>query len=163
MFSWIDRLNESIGRAVAWLAVIMALLMVAVVMLRYVFDTGTLLLQESILYLHGTAFMLAIAWTLKRGGHVRVDVLYGRMSAKQRHVVDLAGHLLMLLPVCVFVFWTSLPYVQASWRILEGSADVGGIHGVFLLKTLIPVMAVLLFLQGLSEISRAVAGLRDNA
>jgi TRAP-type mannitol/chloroaromatic compound transport system permease small subunit len=78
-------------------------------------------------------------------------------------MIDLLGHLLLLLPVCGFVFLTSLPYVQASWRILEGSADVGGIHGVFLLKTLIPVMAVLLFLQGMSEIARAIAGIRANA
>jgi TRAP-type mannitol/chloroaromatic compound transport system permease small subunit len=98
-----------------------------------------------------------------KGGHVRVDVLYGRLSPRNRCVVDLTGHLFLLLPVCIFIFWTSLPYVRASWRILEGSADVGGIPAVFLLKTLIPVLAVLLFLQGLCEITRSARGLRRDA
>ncbi len=162
VFDWIDRMNEAIGRILAWFMVVMALLMVSVVLLRYVFGIGTLILQESILYLHGTSFMLTIAWALKRGGHVRVDVFYGRMTLRQRNLVDLTGHLLLLLPVCVLVFWTSIPYVQASWRILEGSADVGGIPGVFILKTLIPIFAILLFLQGLCEIARAVKGIPPN-
>ena len=153
---WIDRLNDTIGRIVAWFALVMALLMVVVVVLRYAFGVGTLLLQESILYLHGTAFMLAIPYALKMGSHVRVDVIYGRLNQRQRHLVDLVGHLLFLLPVGAFILWASLPYVQASWRILEGSADVGGIPGIFLLKTLIPVFALLLLLQGIAEIVRSI-------
>lgn len=162
MINLIDALSGWLGRVVAWSALIISALMVVVVLLRYLFSTGTLLVQESILYLHGIAFMLAIPYTLKEGGHVRVDVLYGRMSAKGKACIDLAGHLLFLLPVCGFIFWTSIPYVQASWRILEGSPDVGGIPGVFLLKTLIPVMAALLFLQGVAEILRAIRVLRNH-
>lgn len=163
MFKWIDVLNETIGRVVAWFSLIMALLMVGVVLMRYLFDMGTLVLQESILYLHGFGFMLAIPYTLMKGGHVRVDVLYGRMSARNRCLVDLTGHLFLLLPVCIFIFWTSLPYVGASWRILEGSADIGGIPAVFVLKTLIPVLTALLFLQGLREVVRSLRGLRSDA
>ncbi|MEZ5594932.1 MAG: TRAP transporter small permease subunit [Pseudomonadales bacterium] len=152
---WIDRLNGLIGRLVAWGALAMTALTLVVVVLRYVFDEGTLVLQESVLYLHGIAFMLAIPWTLKQGGHVRVDLLYGRLDERSRARIDLAGHLLLLLPLSAFIVWTSAPYVAASWRILEGSPDVGGIPGIFLLKTLIPLMATLLFLQGLAEIARA--------
>jgi len=134
----------------------MGLLTCTVVVLRYGFDTGAVVLQESVIYLHATAFMMGIAYTLRLDGHVRVDVLYARLDARQRAWINLAGHVLFLLPVTLTIGIGSLPYVAASWRILEGSPEVGGIPAVFVLKTLIPVMAVLLCLQGLAEIARSV-------
>jgi TRAP-type mannitol/chloroaromatic compound transport system permease small subunit len=104
--------------------------------------------------MHGILFMLGIPYALLQNSHVRVDIIYSRLSSRQQDRVDIAGHILFLLPIAVYIFVTSLPYVAASWRVLEGSAEVGGIPGIFLLKTLIPVMAVLLFLQGLSEIAK---------
>jgi len=162
MSDLIDRLNDTIGRAVAWCMLLMALLTVSVVVLRYVFDQGTLVLQESVLYLHGIAFMLAIPHTLKQGGHVRVDLIYGRLTLQSRALVDLIGHIVLLLPVSAFLFWSSLPYVASSWRTLEGSGDVGGIPAIFLLKTIIPVMAMLLFLQGVAECARCIRTWRGN-
>lgn len=156
MFSLIDRMNTALGRAVAWCMLLMAVLTVTVVVFRYVFNASTLILQESVVYLHGIAFMLAIPYTLKQGGHVRVDLIYGRLSPPQQALVDLIGHLLLLLPVSAFLFWSSLPYVASAWRTLEGSGDTGGIPAIFLLKTIIPVMAVLLFLQGVAECARCI-------
>lgn len=135
---------------------LMALLTVTVVVLRYAFDMGTLVLQESVMYLHGIAFMLAIPHTLKQGGHVRVDLIYGRLTLRSKALVDLVGHVVLLLPVACFLFWSSLPYVASSWRTLEGSGDIGGIPAIFLLKTIIPMMAVLLFLQGVTECARCI-------
>ncbi len=106
------------------------------------------------MYMHGILFMLAIPFTLRADGHVRVDLIYSRLSQKHKDWIDAGGHLLLLLPVSVFIFVTSLPYVSASWRVLEGSTEVGGVPAVFLLKTLMPLMAALLFLQGLSEIAK---------
>ncbi len=156
MFDLIDRLNDAIGRTVAWCMLLMALLTVTVVVLRYAFDMGTLVLQESVMYLHGIAFMLAIPHTLKQGGHVRVDLIYGRLTLRSKALVDLVGHVVLLLPVACFLFWSSLPYVASSWRTLEGSGDIGGIPAIFLLKTIIPMMAVLLFLQGVTECARCI-------
>ena len=156
----IDRLNDLIGRTVAWFTALMAGVTVVIVMLRYAFDQGTIVLQESVMYLHGFAFMLAIPYALRAGAHVRVDLLYSRMSPRRQALVDLCGHILFLLPVSAFLFYSSLPYVQASWRVLEGSTEVGGIPAVFVLKTLIPVMALLLFAQGVAEILRAIRTLR---
>ncbi len=151
----IDRLCNWLGRTVAWFTVLMAAVTVMVVVLRYAFDEGTILLQEGIMYLHAFAFMLAIPYALKEQAHVRVDLLYARMSPQRQGMVDFFGHLLFLLPVSIFILVTSLPYVQASWRVLEGSSEVGGIPAVFVLKTLIPVTAALLFLQGAAEALRA--------
>lgn len=152
----IDRLNHHLGRATAWLTALMAAATGALVALRYAFGQNTILLQEGVGYLHGLVLMLGIAYTLKEGGHVRVDILHNAMSARWRRRVDAFGHLAFLLPTAAFIFFTSLPYVAASWRVLEGSAEVGGIQGVFLLKTLIPVMAALLLLQGLSELLKVL-------
>lgn len=152
-----DSINQRIAHAIRWLALAMALITVSVVVLRYVFNTGTIVMQESVMYLHGILFMLGIPYGLKQNTHVRVDVVYARLNEDQQRWVDIAGHALFLLPVSIFIFVTSLPYVAAAWRVLEGSAEVGGIPAVFLLKTLIPVMAALLFLQGLSEISKRLA------
>lgn len=140
----------------------MGLATCAVVVLRYGFDIGAVVLQESVIYLHATAFMLGIAYTMKVDEHVRVDVIYGRLSGRQQAWVNLAGHLLFLLPVALTIGIGSLPYVTASWHILEGSPEVGGIPGIFVLKTLIPVMATLVTLQGLAEIARNVRHLAQK-
>jgi TRAP-type mannitol/chloroaromatic compound transport system permease small subunit len=89
-----------------------------------------------------------------------VDILYARMSDHHRTLVDLFGHLFFLLPVSALILWTSVPYAADAWRVLERSSEVGGIPAVFLLKTLIPTMALLLALQGLAEIGRTVQRLR---
>ena len=133
----------------------MALITFAIVLFRYGFNLGAIAVQESVLYLHAIAFMLGIPYALQTDEHVRVDVLYSRLSATARARVNLAGHCLLLLPVAGTIFWLSLPYVSASWRILEGSPEVGGIPGVFVLKTLIPLSSALLLLQGLAAITRA--------
>jgi TRAP-type mannitol/chloroaromatic compound transport system permease small subunit len=144
----LDRLAELTGRIISWLTLAMVIITFTVVVLRYVFETGSIALQESATYLHAVVFMLCAAYTLKQDAHVRVDIFYQRWSARTRAWVDLIGTLLLLLPVCVFIIASSLDYVALSWSIREGSQEAGGLDGVFLLKTVIPVMAGLLLLQG---------------
>ena len=141
----------------------MAVITFAIVLFRYGFNLGAIAVQESVLYLHAIAFMLGIPYALKTDQHVRVDVIYGRLSARGKAWVNLLGHCLFLMPVSASLFWLSLPYVGASWRILEGSAEVGGIPGIFLLKTLIPVTSALLFVQGLVGVARSVGIIRSTA
>jgi TRAP-type mannitol/chloroaromatic compound transport system permease small subunit len=153
----IDRFNAAIGRAASWCALAIVLIGFAVVLMRYVLGIGSIWLQESILYAHAALFLLAAAWTLKEGGHVRVDVFYASASPRTKALVDLAGTLLLLLPFCVAVIWFSLPYVARSWAILERSRETSGLPLVFLLKTLIPLFAVLLALQGVAQAIKAAA------
>lgn len=152
----IDRCNLRLGRVAAWLTLLMALATAAVVALRYAFGQNTILLQEGVVALHGLALMLGIAYTLLERGHVRVDILHNRLPERRRRMVDAFGHAVFLLPVAALMFVTSLPYVAQSWRVAEGSAEVGGLPGVYLLKTLIPLMALLLFAQGLSELMKVL-------
>jgi TRAP-type mannitol/chloroaromatic compound transport system permease small subunit len=153
----IDRVNTAAGRAASWCALAIVLIGFAVVLLRYVLGLGSLWLQESILYVHAALFLLAAAWTLREGGHVRVDVFYADASPRVKAWVDLLGVLFLLLPFCVAILWFSLPYVARSWEILERSREASGLPLVFLLKTLIPIFAVLLALQGLSQAIKSIA------
>tara|TARA_B100001964_G_scaffold245479_1_gene332717 strand:+ start:4258 stop:4767 length:510 start_codon:yes stop_codon:yes gene_type:complete len=153
---FLDAVNELIGTSVAWLTLVMMITTCSVVMARYIFNVGSIALQESVMYLHGTVFMLGIAYTLKHQGHVRVDIFYARFSVKTRAMVDSLGTLLFLFPIGLFFFISSLDYVSFSWTLKEGSAQPGGLPGVFVLKTLIPVMAFLLLLQGITELGRSI-------
>ena len=151
----IDRFTEACGRVLAWFSFAMMLLTCAVVVLRYVLQGGNqVLLQESVIYLHACAFMLGAAWTLKRNGHVRVDIFYRTASVRVRAWIDSLGVLLFLMPMSVFLFWISIDYVGRSWSIHEVSPEPGGIPAVYLLKSLIPAMAALMILQGMAELLR---------
>ena len=145
-------LTHAMVRPLRWLALVMVLLTFAIVILRYALNTGGVLLQESVMYLHGVFFMLAIALGIGENTHVRVDIVYSRLTPDQQQWIDLAGHI-FLLPVAGFMVWVSLPYAANSWQILEGSSEVGGIPAVFLLKTLIPLTGALLIFQGIAGIA----------
>ena len=150
----LDRFAEMSGRIIAWLTLAMVLTTATIVMLRYLFNTGSIALQESVTYLHATVFMLGAAYTLKHDGHVRVDIVYQKLTPYGRAWVDLLGTLLLLFPVCIFMLYTSMSYVTSAWAIQEGSREAGGLDGVYLLKTAIPLMAILLLLQGCSLLIR---------
>lgn len=154
LIAWLDSASERLGKSLSWLVLAMMLIQFLIVVLRYVFSFNSIPMQESVMYMHAVVFMLAAAWTLKHDGHVRVDIFYRAMSPRRKALVDLLGTVFLLLPVMIFVILTSLGYVGKSWRIFEGSPDTGGIQGVFLLKTLIPVFGSLMILQGLVEATR---------
>ena len=159
----IDLLNDCVGRTVAWLTFAMVIVTCGVVLARYLFGAGSIALQESVMYMHGSVFMLAIAFTLKEKAHVRVDVLHEKLSVQTRALIDMFGILLFLMPVSIFIFWTSLDYVSFSWSLLESSSQPGGLPGVYLLKTLIPAMAGLLFLQGIAEFLRSFSNFKNKS
>lgn len=150
----IDDFTEKTGKVIAWLTLLMVLLSFIIVLLRYGFNLGWIAMQESVLYFHGIVFMLGAAYTLKAGGHVRVDIFYQHFSSKQKALVDFIGTLFLLLPVCIFIFIISFDYVMVSWRIMEQSSEAGGLPLVYLSKSLLLVMAITLSLQGIAEMSR---------
>ncbi|HWP26815.1 MAG TPA: TRAP transporter small permease subunit [Xanthobacteraceae bacterium] len=155
----IDRFNAAIGRAAAWAAVFIVVVQFAVVVLRYAFGIGSIWLSESILYGHAALFMLAAAWTLREEGHVRVDIFYAEAPPRRKAMIDLAGALILLLPFMLVLAALALPYVRQSWAVLERSRETSGLPAVFLLKTLIPVFAILFALQGIAQAIRAASAL----
>jgi TRAP-type mannitol/chloroaromatic compound transport system permease small subunit len=155
----IDRLVSGLGRLAAWLVLVVVLLQFALVVARYLFGLGSIWLSETVIYAHAAVFMLAAAWTLRAGGHVRVDVFYAEASGRTKALIDLAGAVLLLLPFMLVLLWLSVPYAARSWAVLEHSQEASGLPLVFVLKTLIPVFAALMALQGVAQVIRAAATL----
>lgn len=153
---WIDRLNGAIGVTVSWLILPVVLIAFAVVVLRYAFSMGFPWFQELYIWLHGAAFMLAMAWVLRDGGHVRVDLFYKKWSVRKRAWADLLGVFVFLVPMMGSILYLSWPLVQRSWRIMEKSATSDGLTYLYLLKTLLPAACVLVLLQGLAIAARAI-------
>lgn len=160
---YIDSFTDRCGRLLAWLALGMALLTTLIVVLRYVFDIGSIAAQESVIYMHGSLFLLGAAYALKTGAHVRVDIFYHNFSARTRAWVDSVGGIVFLLPLCAFILASSWDYASESWTMRETSAEPGGIPAVFLLKSLVPLMALNLALQGLAEVLRNALILVEGA
>jgi TRAP-type mannitol/chloroaromatic compound transport system permease small subunit len=151
----IDRITAAVGRIATWCALYVVLAEFAVVVLRYALGFGSIRLQESVVYAHAGLFMLAAAWTLQTGGHVRVDIFYGRATGRARAAIDLLGAVVFLLPFAAVLFALTLPYVERSWHIFEASPQPSGLPFVYLLKTVILAFAVLIGLQGVAQALRA--------
>lgn len=162
MHTFIDTLNEWVGRAVAWCVLALVLIAFTVVLLRYSFGIGSIALQESVTWLHAIVFMVGAAYTLGHDEHVRVDIFYRRMGPKGRGLVDLLGALFLLMPVCALLFWKGWGYAASSWALGEGSREAGGLPFLYLLKSLIPLTAALLFLQGVSLALHSLRALRGR-
>lgn len=151
----IDAISITVADAVRWSALALVVITAVIVIQRYVFGVSITKLQESVIYLHSILFLLSSASALLTGGHVRVDILYSKLTDRGRAWTDMAGVYLALIPMSWLILETSRSYVGGAWRILERSRESDGLPLVFLLKTAIPVFAVLMILQGLSMAARA--------
>jgi TRAP-type mannitol/chloroaromatic compound transport system permease small subunit len=158
----LDRISVTLGRATAWLTLLMVIVTFVVVVMRYLFDFGLIWLQESVVWMHAFVFMIGAAYTLQQEEHVRVDIFYRAMSPKRRAWIDCIGVLLFLLPLCVLLAWTSLDYIALSWQLREASRESGGMPYplIPLLKSTLIVMPILLGLQGVSLLLRCIRTLR---
>ena len=160
----LDRFSAAVGKASAWLTLFMVIVTFAVVVMRYVFDAGLIWLQESVVWMHAFVFMVGAAYTLQQEEHVRVDIFYRAMSSRRRAWVDLIGVLVFLLPLCVFLVWKSLSFVELSWQLHEASRESGGMPYplVPLLKSILIVMPVMLGLQAVSMLLHCITVLRKD-
>lgn len=159
---YIDLFTEGCGRVLMWLGFGMAVITALIVLLRYGMGIGSIMLQESVIYMHGALFLLGAAYALKNSAHVRVDIFYRDFSARTQAWVNSLGGIVFLLPLCVFILVSSWDYVGESWSMRETSADPGGIPAVFVLKTLIPAGAICLALQGIAEVLRSMLTLVEG-
>ena len=140
----------------------MVLITCTVVIMRYGLDMGSVFLQDVVLYLHGGLFLLGAAFALKRGAHVRVDIFYRNFSESRKALIDLLGNIIFLQPVSWTILLYSWGYVEFSWRIMEVSAEPDGLPFVYLQKSLLIAVSILLMLQSLSEILKSYLTLKRN-
>ncbi|WP_317932506.1 TRAP transporter small permease subunit [Halioxenophilus sp. WMMB6] len=148
----LDQFARVCGYTCAAMIPLMVAITFAVVVLRKGFQTGSIAMQESITYLHAWVFLVAMAFTLKTEGQVRVDIFYRKFNHRQQAWVNAIGGLVLLMPLCVVLLITSWDYALRSWEIHETSAEAGGLPFVYLLKSFLPLSATLLLLQCLAEV-----------
>lgn len=158
----IDSAVFALGEIVKWALPLLVISVAASVFALSIFGTATVKWLESAFYFQAVIITLGAAATLLAGQHVRVDIFHERMGPKARARVDLVGFYLLLAPVCLLIIWNSQTFVGFAWMTFEGSTESNGIRGVFLLKTLIPVFALSLIMQGLAIALRAAMALNGE-
>ena len=146
----LEAVNRAVGRGVRWLALAMLIVQFGAVLLRYVFGTNSIFVNETVIYFNAAFFMLGAGYTLLLDGHVRVDILYGEASERRKAWVDLIGTLGFLFPAMGALAWFTWSSTVNSWAILEGPISVGGVPASFLLKSFIPAFCLLIAVQGLA-------------
>lgn len=147
-----EHISEYVGRALAWLVLVLTVIVVYDVGMRYLFREGSIALQELEWHFFALIFLLGAAYTLKHNEHVRVEIIYQRLSHRTRLWLDTIGDLLFLLPLCLVIIQASWPFVYNAYLFNEGSPDPGGLPYRFLIKAAIPVGFFLLMLQGVANI-----------
>lgn len=158
----IGALNRLIGNTFAWLSLIMVLVCFTVVVQRYFFGFTVLWMQDLYVWLNGAMFTAVAGFALLRDDHVRVDIFYRPATVRTKAIVDLIGVFIFLLPFCYVVYIYSWSYVVRSWRLHEASSNVGGMSGLYILKSFILVFAAVIALQGIAMVLRSILVLRGR-
>lgn len=166
----LERVNDEIGRIIAWTAFAMVIAQFIIVLFVAIFRIGGLVpMEESVLYYHSVLFLLGAGYTLIRDGHVRVDIFYREASPKRKRLVDLLGLIFFLFPVCAAFIWYSWPFMLQAWDIsnapglqVEGSREPHGLHLVFILKTFVFVFAIMLTVQAVALLLRNILAWRGD-
>ncbi|MCX4186628.1 TRAP transporter small permease subunit [Methylophaga sp. OBS4] len=164
LVKWIDCFTEWTGRCTAWLVLAMVLLVCYDVMMRYLFQQGSVALQELEWHLFALVFLFGAAYTLKHDEHVRVDIVYRSrfVSDSMRAWISIIGTVLFLLPFSLLIMVTSWPFVENAFFYNEGSPDPGGLPYRFILKSAILISFGMIILQGVAEILRNIQILRHQ-
>ena len=160
----IESLTERVGRMASWLVLAMVLLICYDVAMRYLFQQGSVALQELEWHLFALIFLLGSAYTLKHDEHVRVDILYQSrfMSDRKRAWVNILGTLFLLFPFCILILVATWPFVENAFYYNEGSPDPGGLPYRFILKGSLLIAFGLLILQGLAGLLKNVLKLSNT-
>jgi TRAP-type mannitol/chloroaromatic compound transport system permease small subunit len=135
------------------LFVVMFSAQTVVVLMRYVMGVGFLELQDLVTYTFSSLVVLSVPLALRKDRHVRVDILRARFSRRRNLRIDVVGHLVFTLPVFGLLLWNALPLVAKSWAIFEGSRETGGLPGMFVVKSMLIVMAVLMLVFALIDLA----------
>jgi len=157
----IDRVNEFIGKAVSWLILVSILISAGNAVIRKMFNESSNAWLELQWYLFGAAFLLAAAYTLKQNEHIRVDLVYGHLSRRAQHWIDLLGHIVFLMPFALLMVFYLFPYAVLSFRSGEMSTNAGGLI-IWPAKAMLLIGFFLLAWQGVSEIIKKIAVMLGN-
>jgi TRAP-type mannitol/chloroaromatic compound transport system permease small subunit len=144
----VDRGMEHLGRATAWLTLVLVLMVAGDVLFRYVWHVGSVAEQELQWHLLAVISMISASYTFQQNEHVRVDIFYQHYSPRTKQILDIIISLLIVVPSMLFLAWMCLDFVYQSWSLGEGSSDPGGLPARYLIKAFVPLGFALVALQG---------------
>ena len=158
----IGAMNKLIGNVFAWLSLAMVVICFTVVIQRYALGFTVLWMQDLYVWLNGAMFTAIAGFAMLRDDHVRVDIFYRPAKIRTKAIIDMIGVIFFLLPFCWVVYKYSWNYISRSWRIFEASGNVGGMPGLYILKSFILVFVVVIALQGIAWVLRSILVLRGE-
>lgn len=159
---FVDRINYLISRIASWLTLIIIMIIMVDVIMRYVFNTGYVFIQEIQWHIFALIIMLGSGYTLLKDEHIRVDIFYQKLSLKSQAWINFLGVIFLLIPTCILIIYASYPFVMNSYEFSEGSPNPGGIPYRFLLKAMIPLGFLLVLLQGISNAIKSAYCILDK-
>lgn len=156
IIQFLDLINRRIGQSAAWLILLLVASVFLSVLFRYVFSWSAIWLQDLNVYLHALLFIAVAGYTLQYNGHVRVDIFYQKISDKKKAMIEVLGTGFLLLPVLLLLMNDAMFFVLDSWLILEASQMSGGLPLMYIFKSFLLLLPLLLIIQGIAQILRAV-------
>lgn len=141
-----DKFADIIGNVTAVAMVLMILNVFYDVIMRYFFKSGSIAMQEMEWHLFSVIILIGISYTLKEDGHVRVDLIYDRLTPRKKALINMVGAVLFILPITILVGFDSIANVKEAYSSMEGSGDPGGLPYRWIVKALIPLCFLLLFI-----------------
>lgn len=157
-----DALSAWFGKAFAWLIILMALGTGYEVFVRYVLNNPTAWALDVSFIMYGTLFMMAGAYTLSRGGHVRGDFLYRLWQPRTQAKVDLVLYIIFFFPGVTALILSGWKYAARSWQYMEVSVNSPAGIPIFQFKTVLVAAGILLFIQGIAQVFRCIHCIRTN-
>ena len=158
----VDSLNERIGNGIAWLTLVLVLIVCFDVITRYVFKSSSVGVQELEWHIFAIIFLMGAAYTLKHEKHVRVDIIFSRLSERKKAVINIAGTIIFLIPFSLLIIFSSFDFVWNSFLIGESSPDPGGLPARFVLKAVLPLSFVFILIQGTSLLFKSILILKNK-
>ena len=155
----IDAFTEWTGKKIAWLILLAVIISALNAIIRKVFDTSSNAWLELQWVLFSAVFLLCAPWTLLANEHIRIDIVNQMMPKRVRDVIDIIGHVFFLIPLCILMIVTGVPFFLRSWEINEQSSNAGGLPQ-WPAKSLIMIAFAFLLMQGISELIKRIAVLR---
>lgn len=153
-----ERVVNAISGAFGWLAGWLCILMIAIVFIdviaRYLFESGSIAMQEMEWHLFAAVFLLGAAYTMRENANVRVDVFYEKMSERKKAIIDIFGTVFFVIPMCTLILYSAYDFVAYAYHVQEVSNDPGGLPYRFVFKALLPLGYLLVLIQSLAVISR---------
>jgi TRAP-type mannitol/chloroaromatic compound transport system permease small subunit len=158
----IDAISTWVGKAAAWLIILLMAVVCIEVVKRYALNAPTAWIFDAENMLYGTLFMLAGAYTLAQNAHVRGDFLYSSMKPRTQATLDLFLYFVFFVPGILALIYAGAQYAADSWRIDEHSNVTANGPPVYQFKTVIPIAGTLVMLQGIAEIVRCIVCLQTG-